>query len=145
MKTNKKVFFLLLATVATFVLLTSCACKMNHKGASLEEVAGDWQVTHINGNKFLGEEPMTINFDIKEMRIGGKAICNSYGAPFTLKTSGTIKIKDVFSTLVGCPGNGFETEYYALLESITYIYIKGQEAFLYKDKNDKQPVIVLKR
>lgn len=151
MKQNKKllsallVVSTLLASVATMTLLTSCSCKMIHKGVALDKIVGNWHITHINGETVNSEEPVTLNFDAKEMRLNGKAICNIYGAAFTIKNSGEIKVEDVFSTLVGCPGNAFETQYYSLLESVTYINVKGQEAFLYQNKKDKKPVITLHR
>lgn len=146
MKCNTKIFLSLLMSIASLALFTSCSCSMAcQKSALPQALDGTWKVVSVNGSKPEIETPMTLNFEIKDMHLGGKAICNSYGAAFTLTATGDMKIADIASTRVGCAGNTFENSFYAALQSVSNVRVKGKKAFLYQNKEDKTPIITLQR
>lgn len=108
----KKVFLPLLALVA---LLAFQGCK------SFQLPYGkDLKVTQLLGQTVPAAANIGFKFDEVEKRITGKAGCNNFNAPYTLKGS-KLSFGDGVATKMACPQMEWEDKFLGMLKDVRSI------------------------
>lgn len=93
----------LLGLMTVGLLMTTQSCK-TMKSASINELAGEWSLKTLNGEKaedgFKGSIP-SIRFDVAEMQVSGSGGCNNYTGKFTYADN-KFSAPALASTMMAC-------------------------------------------
>lgn len=142
---KRTIKIILSLSLGLIALISLSSCKVSQSYESPYKIIGKWQIAAIEGEAINLPTPVSLNFDLRQMRLGGYAVCNSFGGSFSLNKEGAFAMGDIISTRVGCDNIGFESELYALLKKASFLCVSGDKAYLYANKEDAQPLIELKR
>lgn len=128
----KKIFFL----CVSFLLVCCCLNAQNKKNMDLDEINGHWMLSVMNSDK-VEKDQASLYVDIKEMRIGGKAFCNSFFASIDSLTDKRIKFSNYGSTRMACPDLRLETQYMQSL-LVARTYNLSDDVLYLKDMNGNE-------
>ncbi len=128
------------------VLFMTVSCAIGTHFMSTDKLEGEWTVVFAEDYHGFTDKPITIKFDLKEKHLSGRAICNGYGAGFSVDKEGNLKIGNLMSTRVACQGLTLESDFLKTLQTVTFVGVKSNKrAYLFAKKGDKEPLLVLKR
>ena len=137
---NTKILFTAMAGAA---LLMSCS--VTRKSASPAQIAGEWNITAVEGSAVTAQPFPYIGFDTKEGRIYGNSGCNRITGSFDFKgKSGKIELGQMASTLMACPNMELEQSVLRALASVTRIEASDAEHLVLCDKK-KTPLLQLEK
>jgi len=92
----------------------------------------DLKVTQLLGQTVPAAAGIGFKFDEAEKKIMGKAGCNSFSAPFTLKGS-KLSFGDGMATKMACPNMEWETKFLGMLKDVKSIKQVGNKLQLLGD------------
>ena len=92
----------------------------------------DLKVTQLLGQTVPAAASIGFKFDEAEKKIMGKAGCNSFSAPFTLKGS-KLSFGDGMATKMACPNMEWETKFLGMLKDVKSIKQVGNKLQLLGD------------
>ncbi len=108
---NKVFLSVLLGT--TFL----CSCGTQNK--SVVDLAGEWNIITVEGQKVSSEEIPFLGFDVKENRMYGNAGCNNIMGSVALNSKkGSIELSNVGATRRMCPDMKLEDKVLNALEKV---------------------------
>ena len=114
----KKTFFPLLALVVLFAFQGCKSFQLPYDK--------DLKVTQLLGQTVPAAAGIGFKFDEAEKKIMGKAGCNSFSAPFTLKGS-KLSFGDGMATKMACPQMEWETKFFGMLKDVKSIKQVGNK------------------
>lgn len=131
--------------LATF-FLASCGCKKSC--TAKESLEGTWKVDLKGEDINVRKGYMKINFNLKEMNVGGVGMCNSFGGPILEldQTKHTIKIGELMSTRMACENQIYEYQFIGAVMNATSYEINGDKLTLYgvDDTGSKTSFILIR-
>lgn len=92
-----------------------CACKTQKEmtsPATLENIAGSWNIVSVNGGKIIGDEPAHLTFNAAEKRMYGNNGCNVINGAIITDAAqpSAIQFGQVISTMKACMPNSTDGE-----------------------------------
>lgn len=130
---------IVLAGVLFMVSSTSCGIF----GGGSSAINGTWYAVAIEGQplpqqvrEFDGA--MYVTFDVKKKQVGGRGICNNFGAKLIVKGK-TLRTDEFMSTRVACQNQMYESSLLNILTSAHTFKVVGDRLFLY-GIDDKNPL-----
>lgn len=136
----KKTFFTSLSLFILVLAFTTSCCA--RKNASHAKLNNKWQLVALQGDPLPQEaRNMYVIFDLKAKSIGGRAACNSFGAPLTISKKGQLQIGTITSTRMACPGLLFESALFGALKATSrYEIDTNQHLKLYGEQSNQTPL-----
>lgn len=130
--------------VCTGTLMASCGGGKNLLSAS--SLAGEWDITEVEGKKLPEGDMPFIGFDVVQKRMYGNSGCNRMMGNFETDSlkPGALKFGQVGSTRMMCPDMETETTILnALNETRSFGVKEGKVCLL--DENGKEVLLLKKR
>lgn len=129
---------ILLRTVALALiaaLITGCcACRSYQKNNRRPLVGTEWQLIKLGGKSIVPESgTFTITLLAEEHRITGVGACNRLMGSYEEGKKGTLKIGQMATTMMACPGMDLEQEFTKALQSTTHYDMDGPMLLLLCD------------
>jgi len=92
----------------------------------------EWILFEMNETKYesVAGENVTMKFDGKEKQINGKALCNTYGGPYT-KSSNKLSFSGLYSTEMACDELDKEQEYFSMLARVFAYRVSSDKLYLF--------------
>lgn len=139
---NKKI----LSVVAGGVLLMMNSCGTSHRAASSADLAGEWDIVEINGEKITAENLPYLGMDMKEKRIYGNAGCNRMmgSLEFDSIQPGKIHFGSIATTRMMCPDMETERKVVETLDKVAG-YEETEAGLSFSDADGKQVMKLEKR
>lgn len=130
--------------VCTGTLVASCGGGKNLLSAS--SLAGEWDITEVDGQKLSAEPMPFIGFDVAQKRMYGNSGCNRMMGSFETDSlkPGTLKFGQVGSTRMMCPDMAIETAILEALNETRSFGMKDGKVCL-KDANGSEVLVLKKR
>jgi heat shock protein HslJ len=96
--------------------------------------ASRWELTHWTGHSVPhgdNGEPVILNFaqENGKGRVSGRAGCNQFSAPYSIRATGQLTIVQAVTTRMACPGPAmqFEAAFLDQLQAVNQYKIDGQQ------------------
>lgn len=139
---NKK----MLSVVAGGVLLMMNSCGTGSKAISSVDLAGEWNIVEVNGEKITAENLPYLGMDMKEKRIYGNAGCNRMmgSLDFDSIQPGKIHFASVATTRMMCPDMETERKVVEALDKVAG-YEETKSGLSLNDSDGKQIMKLEKR
>jgi len=119
---------------AVGVTLAACAGTPQKPAASSDPAlsASRWELTSWSGHTIPhgdNGEPVILNFNVEngQGRVSGRAGCNQFTAPFSIRGPGQLTIVEAASTRMACPEPAmqFEADFLDKLQAVNHYAITG--------------------
>lgn len=106
-------------------------------GADESQIAGEWTVWKVGGQKVTGEERPYITFNLEDHRLYGNNGCNVVNAGFKVGASGAIQISGLISTMRACADAPFEAAINQALDAARFFTVSRQGHEYYMELSDQ--------
>ena len=118
------------------LLAGSCCYRCNYQKRHAPQLQGVvWKLIQFDKKDVVAENQYEISF-LKSGRVAGVGACNRFFGPYEiLNNNGGLTIGPVASTLMACPGENIEAEYFRMLEEARLYQIDGINLYMFV--NDK--------
>lgn len=122
------------------------SCSENKSAMTLAELAGEWTIVNVAGEKADGASQAFIGLDIEGKRLYGNAGCNRVMGAIELDSTknGSIIFTKVGSTRMMCPDMDLETKVMAALGKVAG-YEKAAEGLAFVDAEGKEVMTLARR
>lgn len=123
------------ALVLIAVLITGCcACRSYQKKSRRPLTGTEWQLIKLGGKSITPEAgTFTITLLAQDHRIAGVGACNRLMGSYEEGKKGALKIGQMASTMMACPGMDLEQEFTKALQSTTHYDMDGPTLLLLND------------
>ncbi len=138
---KRVIFYALMIPVLVGMISCSSSKKMD-----VQQLAGRWNITEVNGNKVTKTEKVPfIEFNISDNKVHGNAGCNMFNTVIVRndKDNSAFTFRQAASTMMACPDMELEGEILKAIESVTGVKAgnSDNEAFLVNSAGNKLLVL----
>ncbi len=115
----------LVLAAAAIIFGSCCKCKSYQKKYGRQLVDTEWQLVQLDGRSVTPEDDkFTIVFG-KDGSLSGVGACNRLMSTYTVTNTGAMKINNVATTMMACPGMEREYEFTKILAEVTHYQMDG--------------------
>ncbi|MEO6918279.1 MAG: META and DUF4377 domain-containing protein [Collimonas sp.] len=131
---SRSLFRCLAMSAAVGFTLAACAGAPSNPVASNDPAlsASRWELTSWTGHTVPhgdNGEPVILNFNVQNGlgRVSGRAGCNQFSAPYSVRAAGRLSIVEAVTTRMACPPPAmhFEADFLDKLQAVNHYQIAG--------------------